>query len=76
MTDEEILNDYRKGFNLALEGLRLPLPENTSNPLRLGYINAKVGEDVRSVDYFSDAEIIRQVRKMDILEQYLKRPIP
>jgi hypothetical protein len=69
MTDEELIKEYCKGFNLALDGLSLPLPENTSNALRLGYTNAYFGEDVRSIDYLPDAEIIEQVRKMHSIKR-------
>lgn len=65
MEDEHLLGVYMFGFNDELNnsqdrGFESLLERRAYN---LGRLDALVGDDVRSVDYKSNAEIINQIRK-------------
>ena len=66
VSDEELLGCYMHGFmdeldnNLDYE-FDLPIKNRAYN---MGRSHALIGDDVRSVDYLSNDEIIKQIRKL------------
>lgn len=66
VSDEELLGCYMHGFmdeldnNLDYE-FDLPIKNRAYN---IGKSHALIGDDVRSVDYLSNDEIIKQIRKL------------
>jgi len=63
--DGILLEAYMRGFDDELGGFQ---PNETSYPLllrayNLGRQDAIVGDDVRSVDYQSDEQILSRIRK-------------
>lgn len=63
MTDQEILEWYMKGFNDELKGTTSTVPEGiASKAYGLGANHAEIGDDVRSVDYLSNEEILKLIR--------------
>ena len=66
VSDEELLGCYMHGFmdeldnNLDYE-FDLPIKNRAYN---IGKSHALIGDDVRSVDYLTNDEIIKQIRKL------------
>jgi len=63
-TDAELLSFYYQGFEDELNGSEKKTFFNTLNQRAydLGCIDAIVGEDVRSVDYQTDEEILKNIK--------------
>lgn len=65
MEDNEILDYYMWGFTDELEGIQAS-PFNdplVTKAYQLGRDHAIIGDDVRSVDYLSNAEILAMIKK-------------
>ena len=64
MTKEEILGYYFKGFTDELERNKQEVPEGIATiSYNLGKSHALIGDDVRSVDYLTEEEIVQMVIK-------------
>ena len=64
MTKEEILGYYFKGFTDELERNKQEVPEGIATiSYNLGRSHALIGDDVRSVDYLTEEEIVQMVIK-------------
>jgi hypothetical protein len=66
VSDEELLGYYMLGFEDELDNNH---EQKFDNPLmnrayNLGRLHALIGDDVRSVDYLTNDEIIKQIRKL------------
>lgn len=64
MEDKEILDYYLWGFVDGLEGIE---SSEFNDPIankayRLGHSHAIIGDDVRSVDYLSNKEILNMIK--------------
>ena len=65
VSDEDLLDYYMLGFRDELDNLG---EKKHNNPLiirayKLGRLDAILGDDIRSVDYQSDKEIIKNIRQ-------------
>jgi len=66
MTDKDILKIYLEGFRNELDG---KFDQSKVNPnvdgraYNLGALHAIVGDDCRSVDYLSDEQILKIIKK-------------
>jgi hypothetical protein len=62
--DADLLKIYMSGFNDELDGIPEKKYEDklSSRAYNLGRTNAIIGDDVRSVDYQSNEELLRQIR--------------
>ena len=63
-SDEEILNWYFSGFNDELLGSSSTIPNELllQKAYSLGALHALVGDDVRSVDYLEEEEILKMIK--------------
>ena len=66
--DKELLEYYKKGFEDELDGKDLSSEIEKKGTLhlsayRLGALHALYGDDVRSLDYLSDNEILNLIKK-------------
>lgn len=63
MNDEKLLEHYMWGFTDELDSKPSPVfdDEQLTNAYKLGRVHALVGDDVRSVDYLSNQEIINLI---------------
>lgn len=65
MTDNKLLYLYRKGFDDELDGLFNESFVGSELEIRaynVGSIHAILGDEVKSVDYLSEKEIIKLIR--------------
>lgn len=64
MTDNELLDYYMWGFTDELEGEQPTFFKDdlADKAYRLGRDHAIIGDDVRSVDYLSNEEILTQIK--------------
>ena len=62
--DEVLLDYYVKGFHDELWGTSraVPIDVEITTAYDLGCLHAIVGDDVRSVDYLSNEEILKQIK--------------
>ena len=60
----ELLDYYIKGFQDELWGTTTTIPEDhlITKAYELGAAHAIIGDDVRSVDYLSNEEILKQIK--------------
>lgn len=58
--DKELLKWYMKGFKDELNGTSTVESDNPleNKAYKLGALHAEIGDDVRSVDYLSEEEIL------------------
>jgi hypothetical protein len=63
--DEELLTCYMKGFKDELYGTSTEVydVELKNRAYRLGAQHAIIGDDVRSVDYLTNEEILKMIKK-------------
>lgn len=62
MKREEILGYYFKGFTDELERNKQEVPEGIATiSYSLGRCHARVGDDIRSVDYLTEEDIIKMI---------------
>ncbi len=63
-SDQQLLSWYKIGFERHLWGRKQIRSENALENVAydLGALHAEVGDDVRSVDYLSDKEILALIR--------------
>lgn len=64
MPDQELLKIYMWGFEDELTGETRLIPQELSatKAYNLGKIDALVGDDVRSVDYQTDEQILYRIK--------------
>lgn len=64
VTDKSLLEWYMKGFNDELKGTSSTVSDHEieNRAYGLGALHAVVGDDVRSVDYLSDEEILKLIK--------------
>lgn len=62
--DATLLHYYMKGFNDELCGTSsaVPIDVEITRAYELGAEHALIGDDVRSVDYQSNEEILKQIK--------------
>ena len=61
--DETLLEYYQKGFRDELNGTSSTVQDGILlKAYSLGVLHAMVGDDVRSVDYLTNEEILKQIR--------------
>ena len=63
ITEEKLLEHYMWGFTDELDSKPSPVFDDPllSNAYKLGRNHAIIGDDVRSVDYLSNQEILRMI---------------
>ena len=63
-TDETLLKWYMRGFNDELKGVATNKPKSIleKKAYTLGATHAIIGDDVRSVDYLSQNEILSRIK--------------
>ena len=63
--DASLIKCYHKGFSDELDGSSSIVSDDDveNNAYKLGALHAIVGDDVRSVDYLSDEEILKLIKK-------------
>lgn len=68
MNDETLLEHYMWGFTDELDSKPSPVFDDTllTNAYKLGRDHAIIGDDVRSVDYLSNQEILRMIKNYGI----------
>jgi hypothetical protein len=66
VSDEELLGYYMLGFEDELDNNHEQKFDNPpmNRAYNLGRLHALIGDDVRSVDYLTNDEIIKQIRKL------------
>lgn len=66
MEDKYLLNSYMLGFNDELRGEVTFITSNVMSKVAylLGREDAIVGDDVRSVDYQSDEEVLNRIKNV------------
>lgn len=63
MSDNEIMFWYMKGFNDELYGTTSTIDDELSlKAYNLGATHAIVGDDIRSVDYLTNEEILNMIK--------------
>jgi hypothetical protein len=64
MTDQELLKIYMWGFEDELTGETRLIPQEllATKAYALGKIDALIGDDVRSVDYQTDEQILYRIK--------------
>tara|TARA_R110000772_G_scaffold17946_1_gene49784 strand:- start:35326 stop:35541 length:216 start_codon:yes stop_codon:yes gene_type:complete len=65
LDDANILEWYTKGFNDELVGMSITMPkqELLIRAYTVGAIDAIVGDDIRKVDYQTDEELLKIIKK-------------
>lgn len=63
-TDLRLLSTYMKGFRDELKGNTSMefISEQQSKAYRLGRAHAVIGDDVRSIDYLTNEEILNMIK--------------
>jgi len=64
MNDETLLEHYMWGFTDELDSIPSPVFDDVllTNAYQLGRDHAIIGDDVRSVDYLSNQEILTMIK--------------
>lgn len=67
MVDKELLEIYMQGFNDELdrkEDIKFYITDSPykSSAYKLGKWHATIGDDIRSVDYLSNEEILKMIK--------------
>lgn len=60
MTDERLLELYMQGFRDELNGQKIDTKDSAYN---LGALHAILGDEVTSIDYLSDEQILEKIKK-------------
>jgi hypothetical protein len=67
ISNEKLLEGYLLGFKDELRGTSSVVPDGIiSKAYKLGALHAIVGDDVRSVDYLTNEEILKLIRNEEI----------
>lgn len=61
--DQQLIFWYMNGFNDELKGTSSVVPEEYIKSYDLGVSQVIIGDDVRSVDYLSEEEILKLIKK-------------
>ena len=63
-TNEEILEWYMKGFKAELGSIDVSPPNGIlEHAFNIGRNHAIIGDDVRSIDYLTDSDILQIIHK-------------
>ena len=67
MTDQELLEIYMKGFSDELSGKTsdTPTDELALRAYNMGSSDASIGDNVRSVDYQKNEEVLERIRNFN-----------